>query len=177
MLRITGARNEPASPPVVSITSFGPISYRSSDSIVGGARSLRLIDTSLLLEIKFPQNDDVLLGFTLIRVGTLANSRVLESKLLPGKAGLPVFDIGNTSPFEGKMPHIDIKATLGVCVGKESFLIILDDRNPNQYLSHGRVSFELHNDILTGIRISNIGPAESQFIHSRYLEDLETKHE
>jgi hypothetical protein len=154
MLRVENVRQAAEAPCIVNIDSYIPISFRTQNQPVAGARYIRLGDfETQLLELQFPADSLVLCGFTLVCVDVFAQG-VLAGEG-PSVIGLPVVSLPQGQTFSvTPTPRLDIQTKIAMSWTKGQVEISLGTAKAfNRTIVHGRVQFLLLDDDLVGLRV------------------------
>jgi len=162
MLRVTNVQEDSQRPCIVEINSYVPISFRSQNQPIGGARYIRLGDfKTRLLELQLPSESLVVSGFTLVSVeGSLQDALVGQG---PSIVGLPAISMPQGQDFSGRIPRLDIQTEIALFCGDGQVEVRLGAAEIfNRRVVHRRVQFLLLDDVLVGLRVVDLSEVEQQ---------------
>lgn len=157
---------------MVAIDWYIPISFRTMDNIIPGARYMRLGNSlTELLELQFPADSLVLSGFTLVLCGSIARHDIEGGG--PMVTGLPVIRVPEARSFStATTPTIDILSQVALRVSDRHAEIHLNnERYFDNSIAHGRVQFLLMGTKMVGLRVIDISSDEKKTLAS-YIEDV-----
>jgi hypothetical protein len=162
--KIVGASEAQDVPCLVRISAHAPITFRSREAPLPGARYIRLGNfASQLLEFQFPRESLVLSGFTLVMADIWQPGHLLGEG--PVEAGLPIFDLSETETFSvtARVPRLDIHTAVGLMLAYDRAEVRIGaSESFNRTVAHGRVRFLLLGETLSGIQIINLTSEEIQ---------------
>lgn len=169
MLKIIGIDKAEFATCIVKINSYVPITFRSRDQPVPGARYVRLGDLKAChFELQFPSDTSILTGFTLTSCrgpfGVSLNGHGPSSK------GLPIFELPEQA-FSGRLPRIDMQAQISLsCTNNQTEIRIGEAKTFDRVVVHERVQFLFLRDVLVGLRVLDLAAREEKTL-SGYLAE------
>jgi hypothetical protein len=172
MLRVTDVEEAAKAPSIVNIDPYVPISFRSRDQPIPGARYIRLGNfKTQLLELQFPAESLALSGFTLVSgEGTEHGGLTGDG---PSSLGLPVIYLPEGEAFStaGRIPRLDIQVEVTVsCTDGQAEIRLGAAGSFNRKFLHERVQFLLSDDVLVGLRVTDLTEKERRTLRDYIAE-------
>lgn len=175
MLAVVKVRSSAPVGGVVKITYYVPISFRLFNDPIPGVRYIRLTASDRqLLELQFPPDSLMLTGFTVVSAEFLELSPLIGDGL--SQTGIPEFELPPGRQFSGyrSNPRLELPISVQLSFnGGDAEVRIGGAERFNRKIVYGRVQFLLFENILTGLRVTDLTDHEKVLLFE-YVARLKT---